>query len=276
MRTWLITGSSSGLGLALGKAVVKAGDRVVATARDTARLGEIGALDPERVLCLSLDVRDPAQIVATVTAAMARFGRIDVLVNNAGHGYRAAVEEGDATEVRDLFETNFHGPVALIQAVLPAMRQRRSGHIVNVSSIVGRFARPGSGYYSATKFALEGLSDALRGEVEPLGIAVTLVEPGQFRTDFAGRSLQQSATKIGDYDLTAGPRRKENDRTHGTQPGDPARAAEAILTAVASETPPFRLALGSDALRLIGAELEAQADELAAWAPLSATTDFPQ
>jgi NAD(P)-dependent dehydrogenase (short-subunit alcohol dehydrogenase family) len=204
-----------------------------------------------------------------------RFGSVDVLVNNAGFGYRAAVEEGDDDEVAALFATNVFGTVSMIKAVLPGMRARRSGTILNVSSIAGRLAAPGSGYYSATKFAVEGISDALRKEVAPLSIRVTLVEPGAFRTDFAGRSLQQARANIADYATTAGPRRKENDKTHGTQPGDPERAAQAIIKLVAGETLPTRLLLGSDAVRIVGGELDSQLAEINSWEELSASTDFP-
>jgi NAD(P)-dependent dehydrogenase (short-subunit alcohol dehydrogenase family) len=189
-----------------------------------------------------------AQVDDAVGAAQARFGGVDVLVNNAGYGYRAAVEEGDDGDIRRLFATNFFGPVALVKAVLPGMRARRSGALVNISSIGARITPEGSGYYAATKAALEGMSGSLRKELAPLGISVTAVEPGAFRTDFAGRSLSQSATVIGDYAGTAGKRRKEHDRVHGTQQGDPARAAQALITAVESSDPPGLLLLGQDAL----------------------------
>jgi NAD(P)-dependent dehydrogenase (short-subunit alcohol dehydrogenase family) len=181
-----------------------------------------------RRVSAALDVTKRDQVERAVRLAQDRFGAVDVLINNAGHGYRAAVEEADEEEVAELFATNFFGAVSTIRAVLPMMRARRSGTIVNVSSIAGRRAAPGSGYYSASKFALEGMSDALRQEVGPIGVRVMVVEPGAFRTDFAGRSLQQAKAYITDYASTAGPRRKENDQTHGTQPGDPARAARAL------------------------------------------------
>jgi len=200
---------------------------------------------------------------------------VDVLVNNAGYGYRAAVEEGDEKEVADLFATNFFGTVSMIKAVLPSMRARRNGTILNVSSIAGRLAAPGSGYYSATKFAVEGMSDALRKEVAILGIRVAILEPGAFRTDFAGRSLHQARANIADYASTAGPRRKENDKTHGTQPGDPERAAQAIIKLVAASTVPARLLLGSDAVKIVGGELDTQRQEIDAWKDVSISTDFP-
>ncbi|SEP48472.1 oxidoreductase [Amycolatopsis saalfeldensis] len=273
--TWLITGCSSGLGKALAKAVLERGWNAVVTARNPESVRDLVAPYPETGLALALDVTDPARVTQVARTARDRFGQVDVLVNNAGHGYRAAVEEGKEAEVAELFATNFFGPVALIKAVLPGMRARRAGAVVNVSSIAGRLAAPGSGYYSATKFALESMSDALRKEAAPLGIKVIVVEPGAFRTDFASRSLQQAGQAIADYAGTAGLRRKENDTTHGHQQGDPARGAEAIITAVTAGEPPFRLLLGTDAITIVREELEGQLTELGDWADLSATTDFP-
>jgi NAD(P)-dependent dehydrogenase (short-subunit alcohol dehydrogenase family) len=208
-----------------------------------------------------------------VQQAEARFGGVDVLVNNAGYGYRAAVEEGDDADVQRLFATNF-GAVAMIKAVLPGMRARRTGAIVNISSIGARITPAGSGYYAATKAALEAMSGSLRKELRPLGITVTTVEPGAFRTDFAGRSLAQSAEPIEDYADTAGKRRKENDTVHGNQPGDPAKAAKAIIAAVGSPEPPELLLLGADALNGFTAVLDAERDELQRWKELSTGTDF--
>ncbi|HEY0259472.1 MAG TPA: oxidoreductase [Lacisediminihabitans sp.] len=276
MSTWLITGCSSGLGRAIATAVLDAGHNAVITARDPAKLAALAEAHPDTALALPLDVRDHGQVALVARQATERFGGIDVLVNNAGHGYRSAVEEADAAEVQELFETNFFGPVDLIKQILPGMRARRAGTIINISSIAGRLSNPGSGYYSATKFALEGLSYGLRMEVAPLGIRVVIVEPGAFRTDFAGRSLQQSATAIEDYATTAGLRRKENDHTDGKQLGDPARAAQAILTLAQSETLPLRVVLGTDAITVIETELERQHAELDAMRELSASTDFPE
>ena len=225
MSTWLITGCSTGLGRALAEAVIAAGHNAVVTARDVAKVADLADDNTDRVLALPLDVTDSAQITNAVSQAEEKFGGIDVLVNNAGYGYRAAVEEGDDADIRALFETQFFGAVAMIKAVLPGMRARRSGAIVNISTIGVRIMPAGSGYYAASKAALEGMSGALRGELQPLGISVTVVEPGAFRTDFAGRSLTQSSTVIDDYAETAGKRRKEHDTVHGTQPGDPAKAA---------------------------------------------------
>ncbi|MBY3217658.1 SDR family NAD(P)-dependent oxidoreductase [Rhizobium laguerreae] len=274
MTTWLITGCSTGLGRSLAEAVLKAGHNAVVTARDAGTVQDIVSQFADTAVAAALDVTDEEQIEKTVAAAQERFGTVDVLVNNAGYGYRAAVEEGDEREVDALFATNFFGTVSMIKSVLPDMRARRSGTILNISSIAGRLAAPGSGYYSASKFAVEGMSDALRKEVAPLGIRVTIVEPGAFRTDFAGRSLQQARAKIADYADTAGPRRKENDRTHGTQPGDPTRAAVALIDLVGSAELPARLLLGSDAVKIVGNEVDGQRREIEAWKELSISSDF--
>ena len=276
MATWFITGCSTGLGRALAAAVLQAGHNAVLIARKPESLDDLVRDFSDTALVLPLDVRDHDQVVAAVRAGEERFGALDVLVNNAGYGYRSALEEGDPEEVAQLFATNFFGAVDVIQQVLPGMRSRGAGTIVNLSSIAGRVSQPGSGYYSATKFALEGASDALAQEVGPLGIRVIVVEPGGFRTDFAGRSLTQSAQPIGDYADTAGKRRKENDTIDGRQPGDPAKAAQAILQAVASDEPPLRLLLGSDALRRAEAELDRQRAEIDAWREVTTGTDFTE
>ncbi len=244
------------------------------TARDEATVADLVELAPDRVLGAASDVTDPARAAAVSPQAEDRFGAVDVLVNSAGYGYRAAVEEAEDADVRALFETHFFGSVTMIKAVLPGMRARRADAIVNVSSIGAHITPPGSGCYAAAKAALEGMSGSLRDELRPLGISVTVVEPGGFRTDFSGRSLTRSRTVIDDHAETAGRRRKEQNTTHGTQPGDPARAGRAILTAVESADPPAMLLLGSDALtsyrRVLGTAL-AEADE---WEELSVSTDF--
>ena len=274
MSTWLITGCSTGLGRALAEAVIGAGHNAVVTARDVAKVADLADTATRRVLPVALDVTKPDQVTATVQRADERFGGIDVLVNNAGYGYRAAVEEGDDADVRTLFETHFFGTVAMINAVLPDMRARRSGAIVNISSIGATVTPVGSGYYSAAKAAIEGMSGALRGELAPLGISVTVVEPGAFRTDFAGRSLVQSATVIDDYAGTAGQRRKENDTMDGSQAGDPARAGAAIIAAVESSEPPAFLLLGPDALALYRYVAEARAAEIAKWEQVTSGTNL--
>jgi NAD(P)-dependent dehydrogenase (short-subunit alcohol dehydrogenase family) len=274
MTTWLITGCSTGLGRALAAAVLARGDNAVVTARDAATVADLAADHPSQALPLALDVTQPRQTRAAVDAAVERFGAVDVLVNNAGYGYRAAVEEGDPADVERLFATNFFGPVDLIKLVLPGMRERRRGAIVNISSIGARICPPGSGYYAAVKSALEGMTGSLRKEAEPLGITVMAVEPGGFRTDFAGRSLAGAAVAIADYDQTVGPRRKENDRVHGTQPGDPGKAADAIIKAVDAPDSPALLLLGNDALGGFEQVLDAQRAELEKWRALSASTDL--
>jgi NAD(P)-dependent dehydrogenase (short-subunit alcohol dehydrogenase family) len=272
MSTWLITGCSTGLGRALAHAVLEGGHNAVVTARDTAHVQGLADDYPATALALPLDVTDPEQVTATVRRAEERFGAVDVLVNNAGYGYRAAVEEGGDADVRQLFATNFFGAVAMIKAVLPGMRARRSGVIASISSIGARISPAGSGYYSATKAALEAMSASLRKEVAPLGITAMVVEPGSFRTDFAGRSLQQSPDAIADYAETAGKRRKENDPTHGTQPGDPAKAAQVIIQAVETPEPPFMLLLGEDAVDGFRAVEQDLRTELDAWEPTSRST----
>ena len=274
MSTWLITGCSTGLGRALAEAVIAAGHNAAVTARDVAKVSELADRDPNRVLPLSLDVTAAAQVADAVQAAENRFGAVDVLVNNAGYGYRAAVEEGDDADIRILFETNFFGAVGMIKAVLPGMRARRSGAIVNISTIGVQLTPVGSGYYAASKAALEGMSGALYGELRPLGISVTVIEPGGFRTDFAGRSLTQSSTTIDDYADTAGKRRKEHDTAHGHQPGDPAKAARAIMRSVESDDPPAFLLLGTDALTNYRRIADARLASIQAWEELTTSTDL--
>lgn len=272
MTTWLITGCSTGLGRALAEAALQRGDNVVATARDASTVEDLAAEYPGAALALSLDVTDGAQVQAAVHRGTEAFGGIDVLVNNAGYGYRAAVEEGDDDDVRTLFDTHFFGTVDMTKAVLPQMRSRRSGTIVNLSSIGARITPAGSGYYAAVKAAVEGLTGSLRKELQPLGIMAMVVEPGGFRTDFSGRSLRQSAEAIGDYADTAGRRRKENDTSHGTQPGDPAKAAAAIITAVDSTDAPEVLILGADATTAHADVLRAQLASLETWRHVSEST----
>jgi NAD(P)-dependent dehydrogenase (short-subunit alcohol dehydrogenase family) len=274
MSTWLITGCSTGLGRALAEAVIAAGHNAVITARDVGMVSDLAADNTDRVLALPLDVTETAQVTKTVSQAEEKFGGIDVLVNNAGYGYRAAVEEGGDSDIRTLFETQFFGAVAMIKAVLPGMRARRSGAIVNISTIGVQIMPPGSGYYAASKAALEGMSGALRAELQPLSISVTVVEPGAFRTDFAGRSLTQSSTVIDDYAETAGKRRKEHDTMHGTQPGDPAKAAKAIIAAVESDEPPAFLLLGNDALSTYRWLATARLNTIETWEYLTTSTDI--
>lgn len=274
MATWLITGCSTGLGRAFAGAVLAHGDNAVVTARDVAKVQDLVDAYPDTAIAVALDVTDDAQVTAAVGAAEERFGAVDVLVNNAGYGYRAAVEEGEDGPVHQLFDTHVFGTVRTIKAVLPGMRSRRSGTIVNLSSIGARICPEGSGYYSAVKAAIEALTLSLRKEVAPLGINVMVVEPGAFRTDFADRSLTQSVEPIADYAQTAGKRRKGHDTVHGKQQGDPAKAAAALITAVESDEVPYMLLLGNDASDGFRAALDALRTEVDAWEFLSRSTDF--
>jgi NAD(P)-dependent dehydrogenase (short-subunit alcohol dehydrogenase family) len=272
-NVWLITGCSSGFGLELAKQVLEGGMRVVATARRIDALKGLVEAYGDWVLAAVLDVTSQQDIDRLVGSATERFGKIDVLVNNAGYGYIGAVEEGVGAEVRRVFETNFFGLVALVKAVLPQMRERRSGRVVNFSSIGGRLAFPAVGYCNATKFAVEGMFEALCQEVEPLGIKVIVVEPGRFRTQFAGGSLELSSTIIDDYLSTAGAVRKRTVSQHGTQVGDPVKGCAAILEAVSRDEPPRRLLLGSDAYAVVTQHLEHQRQEIEFWKTLTLSTD---
>jgi NAD(P)-dependent dehydrogenase (short-subunit alcohol dehydrogenase family) len=273
MSTWLITGSSSGLGRAFAEEALARGHNVVVTARNVDTVRDLDEQYPDTALASPLDVTDADSVRAAVRAAEDRFGGVDVLLNNAGYGYRAAVEEGDADDVARLFDTHIHGAIRTVKAVLPGMRARRSGTIVNFSSIGARTTGPGSGYYGAAKAAIEQLTMALRTEVAPLGITATVVEPGAFRTDFSGRSLTQSDTVIDDYADTAGKRRKEHDTTHGTQPGDPAKAATVLVDAIDGGELPYLLLLGSDAVPIVRKALAALSADIDAWESKSVTTD---
>ncbi len=273
---WFITGCSTGFGRDLARKVLERGWRAVVTARDRDAVAAVVADHPETALPLSLDVTDTAAVAAAVDAAQVRFGRIDVLVNNAGYGYLAAIEEGEDEPVRRMFETNVFGLVALTKAVLPGMRARRSGTVVNLSSIGGLVSFAATGYYLATKYAVEGLSESLAAEVEPLGLRVILVEPGPFRTDFAGRSIGQSRTVIDDYDATAGERRRQTAARNGNQVGDPLRAADAIIQAVTAEHPPRHLLLGRMALDLARRKLDDLRRDYDAWEQVTLGADFPE
>ncbi|AJC52906.1 short-chain alcohol dehydrogenase/reductase [Streptomyces sp. 769] len=272
---WFITGCSSGLGRALARAVLERGWRAVVTARDTGKVADVVLGHEERALALALDVTDGEQIATAVAQAQAAFGRIDVLVNNAGYGYLAAIEEGEDDEVRALFDTNVFGLVNVTTAVLPAMRARRAGHIVNMSSLGGLVGFGATGYYHATKFAVEGLSESLAAEVAPLGINVTIVEPAAFRTNWSGPSMRQSATTIDDYAPTAGTRRAGTLATYGHQPGDPARAARAVIDAVTAPEPPLRLLLGKAAYDLATTKLDSLRTTFDDWRTVTLGADFP-
>jgi NAD(P)-dependent dehydrogenase (short-subunit alcohol dehydrogenase family) len=270
---WLITGCSTGFGRELARLLLKRGYGVAVTARNPATLDEF-ATDANAFVA-ALDVTLPAQIVDVVRRAEAHFGRIDVLVNNAGYGYLSALEEGEDEEVRAMFETNLFGLANMTKAVLPGMRARRSGHVVNISSMGGLIGFPGIGYYNATKFAVEGLSEALAREAAPLGIRVTIVEPGPFRTDWAGRSLKTPKVAIADYAESAGARRAYVQNYSGTQQGDPVRGAEAIIRAVESPEPPLHLLLGKPAYDMAEAKFKEFRTEMEKWREVSLGADFP-
>ncbi len=273
---WFITGCSTGFGREMAHIVLRRGWRAVVTARDVGRVQDLTQGNEDKVLALPLDVTKPEQIAAAVKEAEDRFGAIHVLVNNAGYGYQSSIEEGDDAEIRAQFETNVFGLAAITRAVLPGMRARRRGHIVNISSQAGFIGFEGSGYYAATKHAVEGLSDSLSREVAPLGIKVTCVEPGPFRTDWAGRSLQQRRPMIADYQGTVGARLQMTASNSGKQPGDPVRAAEAIVKAVEADDPPKHLVLGSIALEGIRNKLKETQVEIEAWAETSRSADYPE
>jgi NAD(P)-dependent dehydrogenase (short-subunit alcohol dehydrogenase family) len=273
---WFITGCSTGFGFGLAKLVLARGDRAVVTARDKARLAGLVRGAEDRALALDLDVTDAGQIKAAVSAAEARFGAIDILVNNAGYGYQASVEEGEDAEIRAQFDANVFGLFALTRAVLPGMRTRHRGHVINITSVAGFVGFPGSGYYSASKHAVEGWSDSLAVETKPLGIKVTCVEPGPFRTDWAGRSLKQTANRIADYAETVGARLKATSTASGTQPGDPVRAAEAIIKITEVENPPRHLVLGAVGIGAVTAKLKRSLAEIEEWRETGLATDFPK
>ncbi len=272
---WFITGCSTGFGRELVALLLQQSHRVVATARDVAKLADLVAGHAETALALPLDVTDKAAIAAAVSQAEARFGQIDVLVNNAGYGYLAAIEEGEDAPVRQMFDTNVFGLIDVTKAVLPGMRARKRGHIINLSSIGGLVSFAATGYYHATKFAVEGLSGSLATELAPLNIKVTLVEPGPFRTDFAGRSIGQSKTEIADYASTAGLRRQQTFARDGKQQGDPVRAAQAMIDIVASPTPPLHLLLGKPAFELALQDLQAKRQEFETWKETTLGADYP-
>lgn len=269
---WLITGCSTGFGHELAKHVIERGFRTVVTSRNLDDIKQFA--NSKDTLTLKLDVTDALQIQDAVAAATEKFGCIDVLVNNAGIGYFGAVEESEDAEVRKMFEINVFGLGNMIRAVLPGMRQRHSGAVINFSSIGGICSFPGLGYYSATKFALEGLSEALWQEVEPLGIKVMLVEPSGFRTDWAGRSAHESKHQIADYDLTAGASRKQIRAASGKQAGDPVRAAKAVVDAIESGNPPHHLLLGNDAFDAACAKLEKLRKEFMAGEKIARAADY--
>ena len=272
---WLITGCSTGIGRALAEGALGRGHCVALTARKPATLRPLAEAHPGRAVALALDVTRPEQVARAVAEAERRFGRIDVLVNNAAYGYLAAIEEGEDEEVRALFDTNFFGAVAMLKAVLPGMRARRAGRVINVSSMAGVVANPGTGYYSATKWALEALNESLAKELAPLGIRVSAVEPGPFRTAWAGASMRQTKTPIADYAPHVGARRAFIADIHGRQPGDPRRAADAILRIAELPDPPLHLLLGPDVVDALRERLANLTREIDAWEAVSRDVNFP-
>ena len=273
---WFITGCSTGFGHELAQHVLARGWCAVVTARDKSQLADLVRGAEARALALDLDVTDAAQVAAAVTAAQARFGRIDVLVNNAGYGYQSSVEEAEEAQIRAVFDVNVFGLFAMTRAVLPGMRALRRGHVINISSVAGLIGLPGSGYYAASKHAVEGWSDALAAEVKPLGIQVTCIEPGPFRTDFAGRSLRQTPNRIADYAATAGARLKGTVDASGSQPGDPVRAAEVMVRITEMADPPRHLVLGAFGIETVTRKLQATLVEMEAWRDTGLSVDFPK
>jgi NAD(P)-dependent dehydrogenase (short-subunit alcohol dehydrogenase family) len=272
-KVWFITGCSTGFGRALTEAVLERGEIVVATARKPQRLEDLAQQYGDRILVLPLDITQPSDVQAAVNQTIATFGRIDVLVNNAGYGVFGAVEEVNVLDVRRQFETNVYGALDITRAVLPHLRRQRSGRILNISSSGGFIGFPGAGIYCASKFALEGWSEALAKEVAPLGIHVTIVEPGAFRTAFNG-TLVSPNQAIDDYAATSGQMLQWLRQMDGQQPGDPKKAAAAMIQVVNSPNPPLRLVLGSDVLEAIHTKLAAVAADLAAWKDVSIDTAF--
>ncbi len=270
-RVWLITGCSAGFGREIALAALAAGDRVLATARRPEALSELRERGGDRVRTAALDVTDAGQVDAAVKTALAEFGRIDVVVNNAGNGSVGAVEELTLEELRALMDVMFFGAVAVTKAVLPHLRAQGSGTVVQISSMGGQLSMPGYGAYCATKYALEGLSEALAEEVKPFGVKVLIVEPGAFRTEFGGGRMHRSRT-IDAYAVSTSGTRDAVESMDGTQPGDPAKAAAAIVRAVGSDDAPLHLALGADAVEAIRAQHESLAADLAAWEDVSRAT----
>ena len=273
---WFISGCSSGLGRELARAVLARGWRVAASARQRARVVDLVQDHAAMALALEMDVTQPRQIADAVRAAEQRFGRIDVLVNNAGYGYQSTVEEGDEAEIRAQFDANVFGLFALTRAVLPGMRARRRGHVINISSVAGLAGYPGSGYYAASKHAVEGFSDALAAEGQALGIRVTCVEPGPFRTDWAGRSLRRTPSRIADYADSAGARMARTTADNGTQAGDPVRAAEAMISITEVDPAPRHLVLGAFGIKAVRGRLQRTLADLEQWQALSLAADFPK
>jgi NAD(P)-dependent dehydrogenase (short-subunit alcohol dehydrogenase family) len=273
-RNFLITGAGSGFGRALSTEALSSGYSVIGTVRSEAARQEFGAIDPTRARAIVLDVTDFAAIGYEVAQAERDVGPIDVLVNSAGYGHEGTLEESSLDEMRRQFDVNVFGAVAMIKAVLPFMRERRRGHIINITSMAGYLGLAGIPYYAASKFALEGISEVLANEVRGFGIKVTAVAPGAFRTDWAGRSMVRSPRSIADYDLLFDPIRRAREEKSGQQAGDPARAARAILKAVEANDPPVHLLLGNDALKLVRDKLTSLGKEIDTWESVTRSTEY--
>lgn len=272
---WFISGCSTGFGRELAQQTIARGFRVVVTARDTAKVADL-VEGHDNALAVALDVTQQSSIDQAVQAALNAFGTIDVLVNNAGYGYQSSVEEGEEQEIRAQFDANVFGLFALTRAVLPAMRKARSGHIINITSVAGFIGFASSGYYSASKHAVEGWSDSLAQEAGPLGIHVTCVEPGPFRTDWAGRSLHQTPSTLPEYADTAAARMKATAEYSGTQKGDPARAAQAMIAITEHVNPPRHLVMGAWGYEAVTSKLKERLAQIEAWKQTSVDTDFPE
>jgi NAD(P)-dependent dehydrogenase (short-subunit alcohol dehydrogenase family) len=269
---WFVTGCSTGFGRELARRLIAQGHPVVVAARNTAQVADLAG---DNVLAVQLDVTRPDEIAAAVEAARQRFGRIDVLVNNAGYGYLTTVEEGEDAEIREQFEVNVFGLFALTRAVLPLMRAQRRGHVISITSVAGHVGNPGSGYYSASKHAVEGWSKSLAAEGAPLGIKVTCVAPGPFRTDWAGRSMRQTPNRIQDYAEVVGTRLKAVTAYSGTQAGDPVRAADAMIRLAQDPNPPLHVVFGRQGYDVVTKNLAARLAEIEAWEEFGVATDFP-
>ena len=275
-KVWFITGCSTGFGRSLALELLSQGYRVAVTARDIQQVKDIVVAYPENAIAIPLDVTIPSQVKTAVDTAIASFGQIDVLVNNAGIGYFAAVEESEDEEVRRMFEINVFGLAAVTNAVLPHMRAKKAGHILNIASIGGLRSFPGVGFYNATKYAVDGLSEALQKEVAHLGIKVTVIAPSGFRTDWAGRSAKNTTIQIPDYDATAHKNMGDIRAYSGNQPGDPVRAAKAMIMITETANPPMRLLLGAAALRGARLKLEELRNDFETWAEVTEGADFPK